>query len=272
MYWTLNTTTSALAPYPTVVCSETGTFLPPCKAPAPHKGLCLNVGAPVTKSYSLVQLYGCVPTPNEAFTFDNKTGLVGTEEGGCLDGLRNTSAAPACTNPPCVAGSDCRSTDPKASQRWSTELITPAAGPPKFRIVHVMDRLCLAAESAAAHARMTLVKCSRGGDATPAAVALQEWTIGPQIKLTSSMSPPNPTCCSFEYVSPSTFGHFAGQKHVAFGGEQGPYSLPITGADTGPLELPHVRTKTLVLRTDTNGIFFHLWKMQTECGITRDKR
>merc|ERR1711871_508426 len=30
VYLTLNTTGSALAPYPTVVCSNTGTFLPPC--------------------------------------------------------------------------------------------------------------------------------------------------------------------------------------------------------------------------------------------------
>ena len=226
------TVLSALAPYPTVVCADTGTFLPPCKAPAAPSsgGLCLNVGAPLTKPFARLQLYHCVATPNEAFTFDNTTGLVSVT-GGCLDGALHGSAAPACIQPPCVAVSDsCDTHGPKGSQRWSKQPVASSlAGSPKFRIVHTNDKLCLAATSAAAHASMTLVKCSAGSAAT-----LQEWTELPhgQIELASSSPskpppPSDPVCCRGEYVSPSTFGHFAGQKHVEFGSGQDPYSLPV---------------------------------------------
>ena len=44
VYWTLNATGTAVAPYPTVVCAATGTFVPPCHGAA-AAGLCLNVGA-----------------------------------------------------------------------------------------------------------------------------------------------------------------------------------------------------------------------------------
>ena len=44
------------------------------------------------------------------------------------------------------------------------------------------------------------------------------------------------TCCDGEYIAPASLGHFAGQDHVTMNGlPQTPYSLPMTGADTGPI-------------------------------------
>jgi hypothetical protein len=64
-------------------------------------------------------------------------------------------------------------------------------------------------------------------------------------------------CCNGTYISPPTYGHFAGQVHVNNGSSsQTPFSLPITGADTGPRDLPRRRTKTLVLYHNGHG---QLW-------------
>ena len=84
VYWTLNTSGTAVAPYPTVVCSTTGTFVPPCPS-SESSNLCLNVGMGANHSnssaYSLLQLYPCQQSDlrsNEAFVFDNRSSRFAT--------------------------------------------------------------------------------------------------------------------------------------------------------------------------------------------------
>lgn len=271
VYWTLNSTGSAVAPYPTVVCSTTGTFLPPCKPqpPSPSSSLCLNVGIldnhTEMKPFSLLQLYPCQAsglTSNEAFQLDNHSGVIssGWPDGGCLDSLPLRTPL-VCVEPPCAVVSDkCDSANPKPSQTWSRVPTSRSTG--TFRGVHRPDQLCLTADSVATHALIRLATC-----AANASDALQEWRAlrDGHIQLaTAAGSPPkpvaSPTCCDGRYVAPASFGHFRGQDHVAFppqdGVPQGPYSLPMTGADTGPLDLPRQRTKTLILYHNGHG---QLW-------------
>jgi hypothetical protein len=282
VYWTLNSTGSAVAPYPTVVCNTTGTFLPPCRsppAPTPSSGsLCLNVGIFANhsemKPFSLLQLYPCQASglaSNEAFLFHNQSGVIfsGWPAGGCVDAL-TSKVPPACAEPPCAAVSDtCVSASPKPSQTWWQVPIGNSSG--TFRIIHRADRLCLTATSAAIHAGIRLAAC-----AADASNALQEWraladahlqlVAGAAAAAAAAGPPPPkpavaPTCCDGEYIAPQSFGHFRGQDHVAFppqadGVPQGPYSLPMTGADTGPLDLPRQRTKTLILYHNGHG---QLW-------------
>jgi|EP01047_Picozoa_sp_COSAG01_P051540 hypothetical protein len=274
VYWTLNSTGSAVAPYPTTVCSTTGTFLPPCHShPPPPSGLlCLNVDIgknhTETKPFSTLQLFPCQAsglTSNEAFPLDSQSGAIfsGWPAGGCLDALF-TKAPPVCTEPPCVLVSDkCDSGNLKPSQTWWQVPINHSIG--SFRIVHRDNRLCLTATKSAIHAGIRLVAC-----AANASNALQAWHALPnghlQLVTTASGGPhpwkpvTPPTCCDGEYVAPASTGHFRGQDHVSFppqdGVPQGPYSLPMTGADTGPLDLPRQRTKTLVLYHNGHG---QLW-------------
>lgn len=273
VYWTLNSTGSAVAPYPTVVCSTTGTFLPPCRShPLPSDLLCLNVGIlknhTEMKPFSLLQLFPCQPSPlasNEGFPMDNQSGIIssGWPPGGCVDVLHN-KAPLVCVEPPCAVVSDkCDSASPKPSQTWMRVPTSNKGGSSTFRIIHRVDRLCLTATSAATHAAIRLTTCTAN-----ASNALQEWHGLPNGHLqlvTAGVGPPpppppNPTCCNGEYVAPTSFGHFRGQDHVAFppqdGVPQGPYSLPMTGADTGPLDLPRQRTKTLILYHNGHG---QLW-------------
>lgn len=304
VYWTLNTTGSAVAPYPTVVCSTTQTFLPPCRTPAASVSdsdspagpstLCLNVGVlpnHTAPAFFPLQLFECQTSgasSNEAFIL-HETGSVSTgwPVHGCLDALPAARGAPPPSSLVCnltggqhcaVVADACDAGHPTPSQQWSVVPVpagsvgSPASTPPKVLLVNRDHRTCLSATNAAVHAGIVLVDCKDPG--TPA--ALREWVLLPQghVQLAATAAPPGPpgpeppTCCSAEYVAPATsFGHFRGQDHVAFpavdGVPQGPYSLPMTGADTGPLDLPMRRTKTLVLYHNGHG---QLWVPNVTTG------
>ena len=249
MYWTLNTTGTAVAPYPTVVCSTTGTFVPPCPS-SESSSLCLNVGTGANHSnssaYSLLQLYPCQQSDlrsNEAFVFlNNRSGTFATgwPPGGCLDSLAKAMpavcappCAPICAEPPCGTVSDsCDPRRPLPSQRWKLAPFSSGSSAKLYHIVHVADQLCLTATSSVIHAGLRLTKCSD-------TAALQRWTMLPQghiMLAKDEKKNASATCCDGEYIAPASLGHFAGQDHVTMNGlPQTPYSLPMTGADTGPI-------------------------------------